>query len=790
MKRIWAQHRLKGNADITPFQQQREGDDTQPLPPSSQAHHDPRTSSPYPSYGVEEAHHLETTTSSLSSLRSHRTSVSESGGSTSISTNRKGSSPAEQQRRGASPIGRLAKQFASASPSRRVSDNGSQMEDLRPRHYHTDSGDSQYRVGEQQSHASRDSLHRWSNQPHDNTHASRPVIHLNAPPAPTIDIDGGPISPESAYESYGHFQPYHEQPYYVAEQPKSMAAGRDKKSLWSGLAGRIAASKEGRGRGGGAASEQSAAAFVPAPDGLQALSGVTTSQASSPGGPGADPDAAPALEGRKPASSGWFRSNDRDRDRDRDKGKINQAALEQEVSSRIGQLCSLPPSSHDSALLHALISLISPSDKASKEAARSLRKEFKWGQPPGQLRAVRVWGVLMLHSSDAFKRHVASKRFLDVLEGLIQDPKTSLLVKGRLLSVWAMLAHEYRGGRVLEEVTKAYNRVRPKDWPKDGMPLDLWCEDLTLLEEQGARPLMDGDGEEEGGYYGATPLEANGQLADIRMSQQQQRVASHSHDAQAMYRPSGPDLQARGEHQQRNGINNGGYHSTTQTQTYPNPYERTSQAQQVAPTPAPFNGDDMIASLHRLALSSPSGQGNPYPQHQQQQQQQHRDAAVDAELARAIERSKLDHRHEYDYDQSPQPPPPPIPPRPSGLTGTATGMAPSASPSPSHLKKLETRPPPPLPAAALTSTHHHQAAHNAAREGRGVERSFFPAQGSSSSLPEERRRSRSSDSESSHVFTPTQPSEKALGKRRAVSRQGSLEMGGAEGGPAGSGGFL
>lgn len=145
---------------------------------------------------------------------------------------------------------------------------------------------------------------------------------------------------------------------------------------------------------------------------------------------------------------------------------------EEIVASRIGWLCANAYDEHDWMQILPLIDMVSHSEAASKEAARALRKEFKYGTVDTQRRAVRVWALLTLNGSDRFRLQIASKRFLEAIEDTVASSKTPLSVKETMLRVLGVLAFEFRSDAELVSVTKCWNKVKPNDRPKDGEPLE------------------------------------------------------------------------------------------------------------------------------------------------------------------------------------------------------------------------------------------------------------------------------------------------------------------------------
>lgn len=145
-----------------------------------------------------------------------------------------------------------------------------------------------------------------------------------------------------------------------------------------------------------------------------------------------------------------------------------------------GWLCSNRASASDWTHILSFADTLAISEEASKEACQALRREFKHGEPESQKRAVKVWAVLFVNSSDLFRLQSVKKSFLEILEHTVVDPKTSLKVKGRLLDAWAMLAYQYQGVPQLSALTKSYNRVCPSDRAMNGEPLDLEHEIFSV----------------------------------------------------------------------------------------------------------------------------------------------------------------------------------------------------------------------------------------------------------------------------------------------------------------------
>ncbi|PWN50642.1 hypothetical protein IE53DRAFT_387047 [Violaceomyces palustris] len=157
-----------------------------------------------------------------------------------------------------------------------------------------------------------------------------------------------------------------------------------------------------------------------------------------------------------------------------------------EITNRIGWLCAHEPSIQEWTSVLALANSVSHSEAASKEAARALRKEFKYGSPDAQKRAVRIWALLSTNASDRFKLQIATKRFLEVVEDVISSSKTPLSVKETMLRVLGVLAFRFKDDSELSVVTKSWNKIRPTDRPLDGESQVPDMEEFTVPIEQAA----------------------------------------------------------------------------------------------------------------------------------------------------------------------------------------------------------------------------------------------------------------------------------------------------------------
>ncbi|KAK0555897.1 hypothetical protein OC846_001563 [Tilletia horrida] len=167
----------------------------------------------------------------------------------------------------------------------------------------------------------------------------------------------------------------------------------------------------------------------PAPDSRSKSRNKEKSPASSP--------AAPKSEAKE-QKRGFFSSGGADRAAPKD-GPTNY--VEGKVTEKIAWLCGSPKSSVDWSYVLNLADSIGTSEPAAKEAARAIRKEFKYGEAQAQRRAVRVWAILMMNASERFRAQVATKRFLEVVESVATNSKTDPAVVDKMLNVLAVLAY-------------------------------------------------------------------------------------------------------------------------------------------------------------------------------------------------------------------------------------------------------------------------------------------------------------------------------------------------------------
>ncbi|KDN47946.1 hypothetical protein K437DRAFT_89843 [Tilletiaria anomala UBC 951] len=168
--------------------------------------------------------------------------------------------------------------------------------------------------------------------------------------------------------------------------------------------------------------------------------------------------------------------------KDKDKAEENRVGPEEkgivEVTAKIGWLCANEGKPFEWAYMLSLARALSRSESASKEAARALRKEFKYAMPDAQKRAARVWAILALNASDYFRLQIATKRFLEVVDDIIKSSKTPPPVKGGVLNALSVLAYEFHTDKELSSITKLYNKHRPPDKPINGEGLNIQSKEF------------------------------------------------------------------------------------------------------------------------------------------------------------------------------------------------------------------------------------------------------------------------------------------------------------------------
>ncbi|KAG6889868.1 hypothetical protein C0992_003764 [Termitomyces sp. T32_za158] len=179
------------------------------------------------------------------------------------------------------------------------------------------------------------------------------------------------------------------------------------------------------------------------------------------------------------------------RDRGRDRGRDGEAA---ELTRMIGKVDPqifgyLTATAHqDRNLVSEIIERVNMNETNAKEAARALRREFKYGEPAAQLAAARLWAILLRRvKNEWFVQQSTTRKFTETLEDVLSpSARTSPVVRERILDVIAAAAFasgKSTGFRAL------WKRVKPHDKPEEGMPLEL--DDTMFHLPTSGRPQYD-----------------------------------------------------------------------------------------------------------------------------------------------------------------------------------------------------------------------------------------------------------------------------------------------------------
>ncbi|KAI0351610.1 hypothetical protein OH77DRAFT_1429431 [Trametes cingulata] len=181
-------------------------------------------------------------------------------------------------------------------------------------------------------------------------------------------------------------------------------------------------------------------------------------------------------EERKEKRGFWDRASHRDKDKDKERAREKEKEKEKEkkeedaqaeLTRMIGYLTAT--ASEDWSLVLEVCDRASSNDTNAKEAAKALRREFKYAEPAAQLSAARLWAIMLRNCSSRFVYHCTSRKFLDTLEDLLTSSRTSPVVRERLLEVLAAAAYasDPDGG-----FRSLWRKVKPPEKPDEGVPFD------------------------------------------------------------------------------------------------------------------------------------------------------------------------------------------------------------------------------------------------------------------------------------------------------------------------------
>ncbi|KAF8731605.1 hypothetical protein AX14_004589 [Amanita brunnescens Koide BX004] len=152
------------------------------------------------------------------------------------------------------------------------------------------------------------------------------------------------------------------------------------------------------------------------------------------------------------------------KDRGREKNHRDDAGL----TRMIGYLTAT--ASEDWTLVLEVCDRASANGDNAKEAVRALRREFRYGEPPAQLSAARLWAIMSRNCSEVFAAETASRKFIITLEELITSPGTSPVVRERLVDVVGAAAYNSPKDSGFRSLWK---KVKPVDKPDEGVPFDI-----------------------------------------------------------------------------------------------------------------------------------------------------------------------------------------------------------------------------------------------------------------------------------------------------------------------------
>lgn len=161
---------------------------------------------------------------------------------------------------------------------------------------------------------------------------------------------------------------------------------------------------------------------------------------------------------------------ERDRDqRDDDNGTA-------ELTRMIGYLTAT--ASEDWTIVLEVCERASANEANAKEAARALRREFKYAEPKSQLAAARLWAIMLRNASDVFLAQTSQRKFIDTVDEVLTSSRTSPVVRERLMEVLAAAAYiTTRSQQGWKDKDKdgfraLWCRLKPADKPDAGIPFD------------------------------------------------------------------------------------------------------------------------------------------------------------------------------------------------------------------------------------------------------------------------------------------------------------------------------
>lgn len=122
--------------------------------------------------------------------------------------------------------------------------------------------------------------------------------------------------------------------------------------------------------------------------------------------------------------------------------------------------------SEDWTIVLELCERASANEAAAKEAARALRREFKYAVPSAQLSAARLWAIMLQNCSEVFTEQTASRKSLDAVEDVITSTRTTPVVRERLLEVLGTAAYHHTKNDKKHPFAVLWRKVKPQSAPE------------------------------------------------------------------------------------------------------------------------------------------------------------------------------------------------------------------------------------------------------------------------------------------------------------------------------------
>ncbi|KAI6030297.1 hypothetical protein EDC04DRAFT_87826 [Pisolithus marmoratus] len=184
------------------------------------------------------------------------------------------------------------------------------------------------------------------------------------------------------------------------------------------------------------------------------------------------------LKDRESKTKEKEKERERERERARDRDRRDDDAGSSELTRMIGYLTAT--ASEDWIIVLEVCERASATEANAKEAARALRREFKYAEPKSQLAAARLWAIMLRNASDIFLAQISQRKFIETLEDVLTSSRTSPVVRERLMEVLAAAAYissrPQSAGKDKEKDKEGFRglwcRLKPADKPDCGVPFD------------------------------------------------------------------------------------------------------------------------------------------------------------------------------------------------------------------------------------------------------------------------------------------------------------------------------